>query len=286
MTPSKLRVRDVSHQYVSGGRTRPVLDNVNLDVMANDSVAIIGTTGVGKSTLLRILAGFEKPTRGAAEVFESEAWTPIEPNPNIGYLFQQPNLFPWLKVDANVQFGARYARTYGRKELEGASHAGLSQVGLADAGNLYPYQLSGGMKARAALARVFVTKPQVLLMDEPFGALDALTRRSMYLLLHELIASSPQLATVLITHDVDEAITLCNRIVVMCGSPGKIAASFRSEFWRQRDDTEMQRAPDYVALKSEILGVLELQRNRSDTVEDEAPVATPIQNGEPRRELP
>jgi ABC-type nitrate/sulfonate/bicarbonate transport system ATPase subunit len=260
---TKISLKGISHEYRVRGGTRPVLGGITFDAFTNDVVGIIGPTGAGKSTLLRIIAGFEQPTAGQALVWSGSGAAPAAPSSRIGYLFQQPALFPWQTIADNVRFGARHSRTYpGRRALDEAADYYLGRVGLADAAPLYPYQVSGGMRARAALTRVFLTRPEILLMDEPFGALDALTRRDMYILLRELISESPELTTVLITHDVDEAITLCNKIAIMAGTPGRIDAVYTSDL-SQRHETvaELQTAPDYVSLKTALLDTLASYRD-------------------------
>lgn len=250
----KLVATGISHAYSTRGHTRTVLRSVDISVRPNDSLALIGTTGVGKSTLLRLLAGFEKPTEGEVRINIDGELQTLKPSVKIGYLFQQPNLFPWLTVAENAMFGARFGKVY--RDMTQAQRVVdrlLSEVGLDKARHLYPYQISGGMRARTALARVFATQPQVLLMDEPFGALDALTRRDMYVMLRALISSQTELTSVLITHDVDEAIMLCNRIAVMSGAPGRVTAVIASDYARRREPTEvLEQESEYVALKAEI----------------------------------
>jgi taurine transport system ATP-binding protein len=260
---NKFRIQGLCQTYQVASGAREVLRNVDLDIKKNDTVAIVGPTGVGKSTLVRMLAGFETPTTGSVLVSHDGAWQRITPASEIGYLFQLPNLFPWLTIEKNVAFGARFSRVYkSHSELTEAVDYFIDKVGLNDARGLFPYQVSGGMRARTALARVFSTKPSVLLMDEPFGALDALTRRDMYLMLRELMAQSPEMTNVMITHDVDEAITLCDRIVVMVDTPGRIGAVVRSDLSRRDEPAdELETEPDYVSLKAAVLEML--HRNRT-----------------------
>lgn len=259
----KFSLRNVGQEYPVEGQMRRVLEDVSFDVGVNETVAIIGPTGTGKSTLLRMLAGFEAPAVGEATIWSDGRQRPISPSPRIGYLFQQPALFPWMRVRDNILFGALHARVHNTDaELHAGADYYIDQVGLGDAQHLFPYQISGGMRARTALARVFLTHPEVLLMDESFGALDALTRREMYTLLRDLMANSPELTTLMVTHDVDEAITLCRTIVIISGSPGRLSAIYRSDLaGRDLPITELQSEPDYAALKKELLSALGKRRN-------------------------
>jgi ABC-type nitrate/sulfonate/bicarbonate transport system ATPase subunit len=258
----KISMRNVSHRYAVATGERLVLESVSFEVMTNDVVGIIGPTGVGKSTLLRLIAGFEQATSGQVVLWSGAQPKNASPSSNIGYLFQRPALFPWQTVQDNVCFGAKHSHTYKDEETLNAKVSDfLHRVGLTDARNLFPYQISGGMQARAALARVLLTRPEILLMDEPFGALDALTRLDMLALMREVIASSTELTTVLITHDVDEAIMLCNKILVLTGSPGRISAVFTSDVGQRPESVvDLQRESDYVSLRATLLESLG-QRN-------------------------
>lgn len=261
----KISFEKVAQEYLVTDGVRPVLSDISFDISANDSVAIIGPTGAGKSTLLRLLAGFEAPAAGQVSLWSGAVRKPAAPSSSIGYLFQQPALFPWMTVHENVLFGAKHSHTYGDDKvlmLEQAAYY-MARVGLTDASKLYPYQISGGMRARTALARVFLTRPEVLLMDESFGALDALTRRDMYVLLRDLVASSPELTTVMVTHDVDEAITLCGTIMILSGTPGRISAIYKSDLAHRRESVdELQRENDYVELKAALLESLSKRKNQ------------------------
>ena len=252
----KLSLENVAQAYPVPDGIRRVLADISFDAYTNESIAIIGHSGVGKSTLLRLFAGFEEPVAGQVSIWSGDTRRSATPSPSIGYLFQQPALFPWMTVHQNVIFGAKHSHIYGNDTatiLEQAAYY-MARVGLTDAKNLYPYQISGGMRARTALARVFLTRPEVLLMDESFGALDALTRREMYVLLRDLVASSPELTTVLVTHDVDEAITLCETIIILSGTPGRVSAIYKSDLAHKRESvTDLQRESDYVELKAALL---------------------------------
>jgi NitT/TauT family transport system ATP-binding protein/sulfonate transport system ATP-binding protein len=222
------------------------LEGVNLDIRPGEFVSLLGPSGCGKSTLLRLIAGLEKPTAGSitldGEVVEG-------PHYFRGLVFQDPTLFPWLTIQQNVGVGLD-ARGIGRQsQREVEEYIGL--VGLAGFENSYPYQLSGGMAQRAALARALVNHPKVLLMDEPLGALDAFTRMNMQ---DELLRiwESRGTTIVFVTHDIDEAIYLSDRIVVMTPRPGKIAKIVDVHIPRPRS----RNYPDFVEIRSQILELL------------------------------
>jgi NitT/TauT family transport system ATP-binding protein len=252
-------VRSVTKEFVARRARHVALEDVSLEVDRQEVVGIVGPTGCGKTTLLNMLAGFLFPTRGQICVGGGAV---TGPGPDRGFIFQQANVFPWLTVRANVMFAAQFGRDLvapglGHGSLLEAVDYYLTAVGLKDAANLYPYQISGGMKSRAALARVLLTNPSVLLMDEPFAALDAQTRAQMHRLLLRLFSFDTMRTVVLITHDVEEALILCDRIYVLSSGPGRIVAEYRVDLGRPREYSEIARRPDFVDLKFEILGRLE-----------------------------
>jgi sulfonate transport system ATP-binding protein len=187
--------------------THLIFDGIDLDVARGERVAILGASGCGKSTLLRCVAGLERPDGGT-----------IATGGEIGIVFQEPRLFPWLDVERNVAFPARNAQERDRVENV------LALVGLSHAAKRLPKQLSGGMAQRAALARALVRDPHLLLLDEPFAALDALRRIELRAAVREILALTRSSA-ILVTHDVDDALTLADRVVVLAGSPAEIAFS-------------------------------------------------------------
>lgn len=217
---SLVDAKGVSLSY--SGRT--VLRGVDLQVRAGELVSILGPSGSGKSTLLRILAGMLKPTSG--QVFVDG--TPLDgPRPDVALAFQDPCLLPWLSVERNVGFGLGFSRQspLTRAERRGRVSAALDEVGLGHARSYMPSQLSGGMAQRAALARCLARQPRTLLLDEPFGALDEVTRADMQRLLLEVVRDT-QAGTVLVTHDIDEALLVSDRIVLL-GAQGSLIEQWR-----------------------------------------------------------
>lgn len=210
-----LRVAD---KYFSvNGKPEPVLQNIDLPVRQGEFIAIVGSSGCGKSTLLRLLVGLDTDYSGAITV----AGAPVNGvGADRGIVFQEHRLYPWLTVEDNVALGLANSHL-SKKEKTSRVNAHLDLVGLRHFANAYPHQLSGGMSQRVAIARGLVAKPKILLMDEPFGALDALTRRSMQ---DELLQiwSAEKITTILVTHDVEEALFLADRVVVMEPRPGRI----------------------------------------------------------------
>jgi len=244
-----LEIRDVSHQFDLGGSRLPVLDAVTLNVDAGEFVALLGPSGCGKSTLLRLISGLDTPSSGAI-LADGEAIR--RPDPSRILVFQDPTLFPWATVQANVATGLE-ARGVLRAQ-RGRVDEALALTDLTAFAKAYPHQLSGGMAQRAALARALVNDPKLLLLDEPLGKLDSLTRLTLQ---EELVKLWRRrgFTAVLVTHDVEEALLLAGRIIVFSDRPGRIKAEFKVDksYPRHRDD------PEIVALRREILGTLGLK---------------------------
>lgn len=241
-----------SHEDPSGGRERlAVLDRVNLCVRSGQVACLVGPSGCGKSTLLNIIAGFERPTSGCVLVNNREV---DRPGSDRGVVFQEDALFPWLTIRENIGYGlVRAGRS--REEIREKVNRFIQLVGLEGFSEFYPDQLSGGMKQRVALARVLVNEPDALLMDEPFAALDALTRTSMQNLLMEVWGAMPQ-TILFITHDVDEALILSERIYVMTAGPGCILEEVAVELPRPRT-MEVMATPDFLSVKRKLVNLLE-----------------------------
>src|SRR4029077_6685875 len=206
------------------------LARIDVTIDAGQFVCLIGASGCGKSTLLRIVAGFEEPTTGDVSV----AGKPITgPGSDRGMVFQDYALFPWMTVRQNIGFGPRQ-RQLPRKEVEDIADEFVRLVGLERAANRYPSQLSGGMKQRVAIARVLANKANILLMDEPFGALDALTREQLKRELVQIWAR-PRVTIVFVTHSVEEAALLADRVLVMSAGPGRIESDINVDLPTPRE---------------------------------------------------
>ena len=232
-TNRSLPVLSVSHldkNFSLGERTTQALHDVNLSINKGEFVCLIGASGCGKSTLLRILAGFETASSGVVNMYGM----PITgPGPERGMVFQDFALFPWLSVRENIAFGP-HQRSLPKANLDKISGYYMDMVGLTKFADFYPGQLSGGMKQRVAIARVLANDCEVLLMDEPFGALDALTREKLQQDLLE-IWERTKLTIIFVTHAVEEAVLLSDRVVVMTAGPGRIEEDVKLALDRPRD---------------------------------------------------
>jgi NitT/TauT family transport system ATP-binding protein/sulfonate transport system ATP-binding protein len=225
-----LSINGLSKRFSIGSQTVEALRDVNLTIAKGEFVCLIGASGCGKSTLLRIIAGFETATSGTAEMYGA----PIAgPGPERGMVFQDFALFPWLTVKQNIAFGPRQNGMPGEK-LDAIAARYTDMVGLTKFADYYPSQLSGGMKQRVAIARVLANDCEVLLMDEPFGALDALTREKLQQELLE-IWERTRVTVIFVTHSVEEAVLLSDRVVVMTAGPGRIEYDGRVPLARPRD---------------------------------------------------
>jgi len=204
------------------------LDGISLSVAAGEIVSIVGSSGSGKSTLLRLLAGLDRPSRGTVWIDGKEL---TSPHPSVGVIFQEPRLMPWLTVRQNVGFGLSHLSS---PERQARVDAVLERVGLLDYAKRWPRELSGGQSQRVSIARALVMQPMVLLLDEPFSALDAFTRVELQEhLLGLWVGSKPTL--VIVTHDIEEAVALGSRLVVLKPNPGRVAATFEVPLERPRD---------------------------------------------------
>lgn len=242
-----LQIENVTKQF---DNEFTAVESINLQVNTGKIISIVGTSGCGKSTLLRIIAGLDYPTSGSVRIHNQliEA-----PHPEVGIIFQEPRLMPWLNVWKNVQFGLV---SVSKAEKEKITEETLGKVGLTEFSQLFPRELSGGMAQRVAIARALVTKPSILLLDEPFSALDAFTR--MKLQEHLLkIWEYDRPTMILVTHDIEEALVLSDRIIVMRGSPGRIHQDFTLDLPRPRQRTEL----NFQHWKERVLSELDLSSN-------------------------
>ncbi|WP_375409089.1 ABC transporter ATP-binding protein [uncultured Methylobacterium sp.] len=225
-----LDLRDVSKTYVAQGRSTEALRGASLRVARGEFVCLLGASGCGKSTLLRIVAGFEESSGGQALMWN----TPISsPGPTRGMVFQDYGLFPWLTVRDNIGFGPK-SRGRPVAEVRETVARYVDLVGLQRFADAYPHQLSGGMKQRVAIARVLANDAEIVLMDEPFGALDAMTRERLQDELLDLW-SRTGLTVLFVTHSIEEAIFLADRVVMMSPGPGRIEAVHEIDLPRRRD---------------------------------------------------
>ncbi len=224
------------------------LDNINLEVKENEFVCILGPSGCGKSTLLRIVAGLEKPSAGLVLYRGKPKY---KPDKKVGMVFQDYSLFPWRTVEENIALGLEFQKVK-KKERLAVARQYLEMVGMENFSQAYPYELSGGMQQRVAIVRALANDPDVILMDEPFGALDAHTR---FLMQRELLKiwENHKKTILFVTHSVDEALYLADKIVVMSTNPGKIAEVINVKMLRPRNRTNSY----YGQLADYILGLLD-----------------------------
>jgi NitT/TauT family transport system ATP-binding protein/sulfonate transport system ATP-binding protein len=242
-----LQVSGVDKTYAASNGPVRALNGIDLTIKQGEFVCLLGASGCGKSSLLRIIAGFEQASAGQITTFGNIV---TGPGPDRGMVFQDYGLFPWLTVRDNISFGPRHAGRSPR-EVEHTTGKFMEMVGLSGFADRYPGQLSGGMKQRVAIARVLANNGRILLMDEPFGALDALTRAKLQ---EELLTiwRETRLTVVFVTHSVEEAIFLADRVVVMSAGPGRIAEDIRVELPRARDVSSVE----FNALRRRITGGL------------------------------
>ena len=225
-----LEMKNVGKIYDQGGRAIEALRGANLRVGKGEFICLIGASGCGKSTLLRMAAGFEQATSGDAEMWGM----PIAgPGPSRGMVFQDYGLFPWLTVRDNIGFGPK-SRGRPKAEVRETADRFIELVGLTNFADVHPHQLSGGMKQRVAIARVLANDAEIVLMDEPFGALDAMTRERLQDELVDLW-SRTGLTVLFVTHSIEEAIFLADRVVVMSPGPGRIDNEYAIDLPRPRD---------------------------------------------------
>jgi NitT/TauT family transport system ATP-binding protein len=258
-----LEVSRVTKRFAAKGGVVTALDDVSFDVAEGEIVCLLGTSGVGKSTLLSLIAGLDEASEGEITL-DGEPIT--GPGPDRGMVFQRDCLFPWLTVTGNVRFGMRLKANAAVLDgtAVGRSEYLIEAVGLGKFKDAYPKQLSGGMRQRAAIARALLNQPRVLLMDEPFGALDAQTREGMQELLLGLCAKHGT-TVVFVTHDVEEAVYLGDRVVVMKAHPGEVTADVAIDLPRPRN-AEMKLSEGFSRYRREILRLLHTRREAEAVV--------------------
>src|SRR5215203_4491366 len=249
-----LELERLSKTYADGTHA---LADVTLEVRESEIVSLVGGSGCGKTTLLRLIAGLDRPSSGAI-LLDGERLS--EPHPAVGIVFQEPRLLPWLSVADNVGFGLEDRP---KEERNARVAMQLERVALYDKAAVWPRELSGGQAQRAALARALVTRPEVLLLDEPFSALDAFTRVDLQDHLLDLWADSKP-TLVVVTHDVDEAIVLADRVMVMRPHPGRVFAEIEIDLPRPRD----RQSAAYDFAKRRVMAALDRSLERKATIDD------------------
>jgi sulfonate transport system ATP-binding protein len=238
------------------GKTYPngvhALENFSARIRPGEIVAIIGGSGCGKSTLLRAISGLDRATTGSVAL---DAISITSPNEKVGIIFQEPRLLPWLSVAENIGFGLGHLPS---AERQSRITRAVARVGLTDKANAWPRELSGGQAQRVAIARALVPSPEVLLLDEPFSALDAFTRADLQDHLLDLWADTKP-TLILVTHDVDEAVVLADRVVVMRPRPGRLFEEIKVDLTRPRDRASVA----FEAVKHQVLASLDRSLNRA-----------------------
>lgn len=244
-----LYVDAVNKTYGQGAAAKQVLTDTSLVVNSKQFVSIVGPSGCGKSTLLMVMAGLLSPTGGRIRLGDR-----IVDGPPMGLsvVFQDysRSLFPWMTVERNLAMAAT-AYKIAKSELKNRVEHALESVGLAGAGSMYPWQMSGGMQQRVAIARALVVEPTVMLMDEPFAAVDAQTRADLEDLVLK-VRSEYQVTVVFVTHDIDEAVYMADQVVVMAAGPGRIVANIPVDLPRPRDQVETKLDPRFSELRSQV----------------------------------
>lgn len=249
MPEPRVEVRDFTKVFTTHEHEIVAVDGVSFSVSDGEFVALLGPSGCGKSTVLNAIATLVEPSRGAV-LIDGDAMRFMRPHPNVGYVFQRDTLFPWRTVEGNVGYALEVARVPAAERRQRVAMA-LEQAGLNGFGGLYPQSLSGGMRQRAALMRALIAQPRILLMDEPFGALDAHTKIGMHRVLLRIWEQQRQ-SVVFVTHDLAEALTLADRVILMSARPGRIKEEFAVDFPRPRDAIRLPETEAYSRLFSHI----------------------------------
>jgi NitT/TauT family transport system ATP-binding protein len=250
--PPKVEARSLYKRFYRGTTQTDALNDINLTIQPGEFVALLGASGCGKTTLLRIVDGLEQASKGELLI---DGTPHTEPGTDRGYVFQQDNLFPWRTVLRNITFGLEL-QGVSRKLASKQATDYLELVGLKGFEKHYPHELSGGMRQRVNLARAFCIRPDILLMDEPFAALDAQTREVMQSELLRIWQQTDGRTVLFVTHQIDEAIFLADRIVVMTARPGRIKEIIDVPFVRPRK-LDVKRSPEFSAIYDHIWKTIE-----------------------------
>jgi NitT/TauT family transport system ATP-binding protein len=253
---SKIEIRELTKIFAARGRRVVAIDDVSLDVPRGQFVCLVGPSGCGKTTLLRIVAGLERLSHGELRVAQDDPAKPIN-----SMIFQEQSLFPWMTVRDNVSYGLRM-RGVPRSQFQAIVDSYLAKVGLSDFADVFPYQLSGGMKQRVSIARAFANDPEILLMDEPFAALD---EQNKILLQEELLRiwDETRKTVLFITHSIDEALVLGDRVLVMTAHPGRIKSDIAIDFPRPREVYRLKASPEFGQLAYHVWQLLRAEVTRA-----------------------
>lgn len=253
---NKIEIDNISLTYHTGKTSFQALSNVSFNIQDGEFVSIIGSSGCGKSSLLGILEGLTAPTSGQVRINGKDIQGPGKER---SVVFQQYALFPWMTAEKNVAFGLKQVKPdLSRKERLELANVYLQKVGLAEAGKKYPRDMSGGMQQRVAIARALAMDTEILLMDEPFGAVDAKNRvilQELLLKLWEGDGNQKKKTVVFVTHDVDEAILLSDRIIMMKANPGQVNKEIKVPLPRPRNGSELVKTQEYSQIRNEIMAL-------------------------------
>jgi NitT/TauT family transport system ATP-binding protein len=260
--PARIEVRDLSKIFGRPGGELCAVDNVSFKIRKGEFVSLLGPSGSGKSTLLNTIATLLEPSDGS--IFIDGVAQAGKANPKVGYMFQRDTLFPWRTVAGNIAY-ALEAAGVGTEECRSRVAECISQAGLNGFEQAYPRSLSGGMRQRVQLMRTLIRKPEVLLMDEPFGALDTHTKLEMHRVLLDIWERERQ-TVLFVTHDLAEALTLSDRIILLAARPGRVKNVFDVDFPRPRDEVSLQETAEYARLFSSVWHSLgeEFRRGKSE----------------------
>lgn len=251
-----IEIRNLNLTYESANQSVTALKDIQLTIEDGSFVCVLGPSGCGKTTLLRIIAGFLQPTSG--EVYLDGEPIPAKPDEHRGVVFQHQTLYPWLNIEQNVEFGLKMRKVPPLKRKEIVDKY-LEMVGLAQFKKAAPYELSGGMKQRASIARVLANDPRIILMDEPFGALDAMMKEQMQENVRDIWRKTNK-TFFFITHDVEEALLLGTKIVVMSARPGQIIKEFENNLPYEIEEGESRKyrsSLDFIEKREEIVSLIQ-----------------------------
>ena len=260
---TRIAVQGLAKRFNASGREFVAVDDVSFEVKQGEFVALLGPSGCGKSTILNMVAGL-LPRSGGRILIDQDTVETGEVNPRVGYVFQRDTLFPWRTVEQNIGYGLEIAGVP-KSERTGRVATAVEKAGLAGFAQSFPRMLSGGMRQRVALMRTLILEPEILLMDEPFGALDTHTKLEMHKTLLEIWERERQ-TVLFVTHDLGEALTLASRIILLSARPGRLKEDFDVAIPRPRDPVAVRETAEFARLYSHIWHSLgeEFRRTRAD----------------------